>query len=260
MPKQQSNAPLYMQLRADLMRRISDGEFRVGDMLPTEEQLRQEYGVSRMTVRNAIDRLVADLLVVRRQGVGTFVAIANRALQSVILRGTLEDILTFDRTRSFVLISNELVIPPPEIADILRLSADQHTHRTFALTRLAGEPLMAGESYFPAQLVRKPTKRDFGENEQPTLHILERAGIAVARAEQSMQARAVPDHAAEQLGIAPRTPVIEVNRTYFSEADRPVAYIHGYYHPERYRIRAHLTPSGSRPSLTARTGANSRSS
>jgi GntR family transcriptional regulator len=57
-----------MQLQADLTRRIADGEFRTGDMLPTEEQLCKEYGVSRITVRHAIDRLATELLVDRRQG------------------------------------------------------------------------------------------------------------------------------------------------------------------------------------------------
>lgn len=255
---QPGNAPLYMQLQTDLARRIADGEFRTGDMLPTEDQLCKEYGVSRITVRHAIDRLVADLLVVRRQGIGTFVSIANRALQSVTLRGTIEDVLTFDRTRSFALISNELVTPPQSIADVLGLSADQQTHRTFALVKLAGEPLMAGESYFPAHLVPKPGKQDFSHTEQPTLRILHRAGIAVSRAEQSMFARAAPDRSAEQLGIASGTPVIVVERVYFDKADRPVAYIDGCYHPERYRITAHLFPRRSRPTLITRNAASSR--
>jgi GntR family transcriptional regulator len=163
--------------------------------------------------------------------------------------------LTFDRTRSFVLISNELVTPPQSVAGILKLSPEQQTHRTFALTKLAGEPLMVGESQFPAHLVPKPIKQDFSHTAQPTLRILHRAGIAISRAEQSMFARAAPDRSAEYLGIAPGTPVIVVERTYFDHSDRPVAHINGCYHPERYQITAHLFPQRSKPALAARGAA-----
>ncbi len=75
---------LYEQVRDSLLGRITGGEFKAGDKLPTEEQLCQEYGVSRITVRRAISELTAQMLVSPRRGIGTVVM--NRATGRRVFR------------------------------------------------------------------------------------------------------------------------------------------------------------------------------
>lgn len=70
-----SKDPLYMQLADAVLSAIKDGEFKGGDKIPSEEELRQMYGLSRVTVRTAIDHLVSQEILVKKQGKGTFVAV-----------------------------------------------------------------------------------------------------------------------------------------------------------------------------------------
>jgi GntR family transcriptional regulator len=65
--------PLYHQLEQDLRARIKGQEFKIGEALPTEERICAEYGVSRITVRRALETLIAEGLINKRRGVGTFV-------------------------------------------------------------------------------------------------------------------------------------------------------------------------------------------
>ncbi|HYW23039.1 MAG TPA: GntR family transcriptional regulator [Terriglobales bacterium] len=75
-----SGGPLYQQLRQQLFSRIRRGEFGPGDMLPSENQLCEEYGVSVTTARRALLELVKEGVVRRRMGVGTMVAPRVRQL------------------------------------------------------------------------------------------------------------------------------------------------------------------------------------
>ncbi len=235
---------LYMQVQYDLQRRISSGEFEPEEMLPTEEQLCREYGVSRITVRRAVDGLVADLFVVRRQGVGTFVAGFRHALQSVRLRAYLEDILALDRHLRFRLLGTDTRSPPERVAERLRLAEKALVSHESTIVLLNDQPFMVGEGYFPADLVLAIDPEDFASHEQPTERILRRAGLRIAYGEQSISATAIPEAFAVHLDLAAGTPVIQVERLYFDDRGTPVAFINGFYHPERYQLTADIVPRG----------------
>ena len=85
------SVPAYLQIEEQLADRIEAGEFAPGDVLPTERELTRQLGVSRMTVRAAMDRLVQRDLIVRRQGSGTFVADPKLRQDASKLRGFFED-------------------------------------------------------------------------------------------------------------------------------------------------------------------------
>lgn len=235
---------LYVQVQYDLQRRISSGEFKPEEMLPTEEQLCREYGVSRITVRRAVDGLVADLFVVRRQGVGTFVAGFSHALQSVRLRAYLEDILALDRHLRFQLLATDTISAPERVAERLRLTGKARVAHESTIVLLNDQPFMAGEGYFPADLVLAIDPEDFAGHEQPTERILRRAGLRIAYGEQNITATAIPEAFAIHLDLVPGTPVIQVERLYFDDRGTPVAFINGFYHPERYQLTADIVPRG----------------
>lgn len=235
---------LYMQVQYDLQRRISSGEFKAGELLPTEEQLCREYGVSRITLRRAFDGLVADLFVVRRQGVGTFVAALRDALQSVRLRAYLEDILALDRHLSFKLLNTATIPASAKIAERLRIPVGAGVCHENTIILQNDQPFMVGEGHFPASLVSAIHPEDFASHEQPTERILRRAGVRIASGEQNIIAAAIPENFAAYLELAPATPVIAVERLYFDDRGAPVAFISGFYHPERYQLTADIVPRG----------------
>ena len=80
---EQGPTPLYYQLEQILKERIQRREFAPGELLPTEEALCEAYGVSRATVRRAFDSLIAQRIISRRRGVGTFLADASNTTRSM---------------------------------------------------------------------------------------------------------------------------------------------------------------------------------
>src|ERR1051326_2205359 len=87
-----SAMPRWYQIAVILRNRILNGRFAAGDRIPSEADLVKEFGVSRMTVRQALDRLANEHLIVRQQGIGTMVT-QNIRSKPLALTGYLEDLL-----------------------------------------------------------------------------------------------------------------------------------------------------------------------
>lgn len=246
--------PLYAQLERALRARIESGEFKHGDVLPSEEAVGREYRVSRITVRRAIENLCNELVLERRHGVGTFVSASQNVLQSIRLRGCLDDVLAFDRHLRFSLVRQGRIVPPAEIAQAFALTECPPLPTAEVVARLDHEPFMYGECYFLPELIPTLRARDFNGREQPTLKVLTRAGIAIERGVQTMAAVVSSSSVASGLELTAGTPVIQVIRTYLAAGDRPVAVIRGWYHPANYRLSVDLLPrrSATRRALAAR--------
>jgi GntR family transcriptional regulator len=169
---------------------------------------------------------------------------SREALQSVRLRAYLEDILALNRHLRFVLLAAETIPMPAAVAKGLRAPSEAEARHESTIVLLNDQPFMIGEGYFPASLVPPIEPEDFTSYEQPTERILGRAGIRIASGEQTITATAIPDGFAAHLKIARATPVIKVQRVYFDGRGNPVAFILGYYHPERYQLTADIVPRG----------------
>src|SRR5579859_3662471 len=125
--------PLYQQLKQRLRNEIARGDYKPGDQLPAEPELIQQFGVSRITVRQALSDLEAEGLVIRRHGKGTFVAERRIVQHLVRLTDFVEDmqmaglspssrVLAFTREDADGEIAAALVLPPQtEVARVDRL-------------------------------------------------------------------------------------------------------------------------------------------
>src|ERR1700744_1278020 len=118
-------APLYTAIEDDIARRIQAGEYVPERALPTEIELCDIYNVSRITVRRAIERLVATRLLYRRRGVGTFVNKKVDAAKSLRLTGYIQDVLTFDRKLTAKVVNRGLVLPDRKIGERFEIDEDQ---------------------------------------------------------------------------------------------------------------------------------------
>ena len=141
--------PLYHQLEEELRGRIHAGEFAPGALLPTEEQICIGYGVSRITVRRALDALISQGLIVRRRGVGSFVAEPKAGVRSVRLAGSLDEFLAASGMLETQMISLHETVAPAEIAESLQIEKGAPVVRLEALTRLEGAPIGYLNIYFP---------------------------------------------------------------------------------------------------------------
>src|SRR5262249_7744767 len=144
--------PLYHQLEQDLVERITGGEFEPGAALPTEERICEQYGVSRITVRRALESLFAQGLIVRRRGVGSFVAERKRGVRSVHLSGSLDDFLATAGALEVEVISLAPIDPPDDVREALELSPETAQVARLELTSsLEGAAVIYSEIYFPLE-------------------------------------------------------------------------------------------------------------
>ncbi|MBM3221865.1 MAG: GntR family transcriptional regulator [Candidatus Rokubacteria bacterium] len=235
-----SPIPLYYQLEQNLRERITTGEFRGRAPLPTEQRLCETYGVSRITVRRALDSLLASGLIARRQGVGTFVNDRSETVKSLKLVGSLDDIAAYSAELTGTLLAREKMVAPPAVADALDLPVGASITRLEGVFALRGDPFAHAEFFCPPELGDRIVDADIAAQASLVAILERKLGRTIERADQTVQAAIADGHVARRLGLRPRAPVLEVNRTYYTETDRPVVTVVVRYHPERYRYTVQL--------------------
>jgi GntR family transcriptional regulator len=229
---------LYFQLHQHLMERIRAGEFGPSVPLPTEMELCEQYGVSRITVRRALDALADERLISRRRGVRTFVV--EPLVKSVALTGSLDDAISYSGDLSLKLLSTEEVRPSPVVAQALRLGVGEPVRRLEAIAASAGEPFAYAEYYLPRAVSALFDPTDL-QARVPVLRAIEqRLGRRITSASQTVEPVIADRAVADYLGMKPRAPLLKVVRTYFTAEDTPVKTDVVRYHPERYRYTVQL--------------------
>jgi len=237
---QRGRSPLELQLEQDLRERIRAGEFDASAPLPPEQRLCETYGVSRITVRRALDGLLASGLIARRQGVGTFVNAPGETVKSLKLIGSLDDIASYSAHLAYKVVAKEVVGASPMVADTLDLPVGTRVMRVETVFSLRGEPFAHAEFFYQpgiGDLVGDPD----GAGQVSLLAVLERKlGRPIERADQTVEAALADRRVARHLAVRPRAPVLKVDRTYYTDTDRPVVAVVVRYHPERYRYTVQL--------------------
>jgi GntR family transcriptional regulator len=227
--------PLYHQLERALRARIHADEFEPGAPLPTEERLCEAYGVSRITVRRALDALISQGLIIRRRGVGSFVAERRDGVRSVRLVGSLDEFLATAGSLDTRFLTMETVDPPALAAEALRLAPNEEAVRLELAAYLGGHAVGYFELFFPVAIGRAVT-REGVESGTPTIRMIERElNLRIVRAEQLIEADVAGEAAARQLGLSPTDPVLRVTRIYYAADGRPVEAVFVRYHSDRYR-------------------------
>ncbi len=231
---------LHYQLEQILKERIQRREFSPGQLLPTEEALCKAYGVSRTTVRRAFDSLLAQRIINRRRGVGTFVAETSGTMRSMRLMGSLDDLLTYPGRLSYRVLSRTEAEPPPMIAKALDLVGPAKAVCLEVIGSLEREPFAHSNFYFPDWVGSLIHKAD-AKVGLPIVRIVEqKINQRVVRAEQIVKPALANTVTAKHLGVKPKTPLLEVVRTYYVASGRPVEVAVVRYHPERYNYSIEL--------------------
>jgi GntR family transcriptional regulator len=228
--------PLYHQLEQEIRARILAGEFEPGAPMPTEERLCEQYGVSRITVRRALDSLIADGLVTKRRGVGTFAAAPPKAgVRSIRLSGSLDEFLASAGALATEALSKAEIPAPREAVTGLRLREGDKVIRFELLANLEGAPVAYFEMYLPLAIGQQIRPQDIGGG-QPVIRMIERKlNLRVGRAEQIIEAELAGEVAGKYLELPPTTPLLRVTRTYFDLTGAPVEMIVARNHPDRYK-------------------------
>ena len=210
--------PHYRQVYEALRKQIMDGVYRQGDLLPSENDLCGQYGITRPTVRHALDALYNEGLITRHQGKGSIVQGTARGIGILSISGT-TSALGMHKLRTLIL-SRPSVIPWPENF-MFPLSDDFKTSGCIYLERLRlvdDKPVFYDLNYIPNINLSRFTKRNF--DNQSLFDILRRAyDIKVKSGEQRIRAVQANEHISRLLGLEPGSPVLHLQRKL--ETNRP---------------------------------------
>ena len=217
-----ASAPLYRDVKRLLTQSIAAGEWRPGAALPSETRLAGRFKVSIGTLRKAIDELVAERMVVRQQGRGTFVATHSRSrllfhFFHIVPHGGEKQypetrMLSFRRSRA-----------RPEEAAKLGLAAAEPVLRICNLLCLGGKPAIVDDLVLPRRLFRNLTEKIFTGRDNTIYHLYQtRYGINVLRTNERLRAVLAEGTAARLLGVKKGAPLLQVNRIALSYHNAPV--------------------------------------
>ncbi len=220
-------SPLYRQIRELLTRSLESGEWRPGEMIPSESELAARFGVSQGTVRKAIDEMSAEHLLVRKQGRGTFVS-SHSDPHSVF--------------RFLSIRANEGELPPlksvplecwrakagAEVARVLGIEVGAPVIVVRRLLRFGNTPAVFDELYLPGELFADLTL-DVLKNSKVSLYNLFESQFAVpmVRAEERLSAVSADRLSAELLQVTEGSPLLLVERVSYSYGNKPVEWRKG---------------------------------
>lgn len=235
MPRQ----PLYAQIEDALAVRIRD-DLRPGDRLPTEDELIEQFAVSRITVRHAIQNLAARGLVVVEQGRGTFVARPRIEQQLTALTGFVEDMEAVGLGASARVATSEVRTADREAAAALGLPAGGKA-RFIERVRLAdGHPVSFDQTWLPEDIGTRVAAEDLSE--EPIFRLLEgKYGIPLVEATYRLEAIVADDALAGRLETEPGAPVLRVARTTYTTGQRPIDYELLHYRGDLISFATRLT-------------------
>lgn len=223
--------PLYHQLANLLRRRIFSGEFPEGSTLPSETRLVSIYGISRVTVRQAVGVLVDEGLVSRSSGRGTTVLASAEAHAGQHFSGSLLDLIRETERSKVQDLQVERAKAPAGVVAALHLE-DPEIIRVSRTRTLDGEVFAYSVDYLPVELGRTVTENALQRTS--LMAFFADSGVDMASARQAIKAEVADLEIAERLNLRPGDPVLSVNRVIFDSAAQPLFCVHSFYRGDRY--------------------------
>jgi GntR family transcriptional regulator len=237
----QSTVPLYRQLAEMIAKAIRQGQFREGAKIPSEPELMATYGVSRVTVRQAMGVLLDQHSITRRQGMGTFV-------QGRVISQEMDDIFGFyPALRSKGLnpttriLDSRFALPDPEAREQLQLAPGDEVFRFTRQYSLEESVWVVIQMNIPSSLAQNWTSREVAEKNSFRL-LRENAGVQIGEASLKIRAAVAEGRVAEWLKIPRGHPVLELRRLTCSVEKRPVEFALLTFRGDAYELTARLQP------------------
>ena len=236
---------LYARVENVLAGEITDGDLTIGDQLPTEDSLIARFGVSRITVRRAIQNLVSRGLVEIRRGKGTFVAAPRIMHDLKELSGFVEDMQALGHRPTARVIGKEIVTANVTVARQLALTRGERVVRIRRVRLADGIPLSFDETFLTLEIGKKIITNDL--KVEPIFSLLERKyDVPLIEAEYKLDAVPAENEVAVALKVKQRSPIFRIERTSYSTGGRPVDYERLHYRGDLVQFVTRLVRKVSR--------------
>lgn len=239
-----SFSPLYQQIKSLILQSLQQGEWKPGEVIPSEIELAGRYKVSQGTVRKAVDELAAEHLLVRRQGRGTFVAThAERQVQYRFLRlypdqGSVDS--EGPAQRDFVECRRQRATA--DVARALGLRSGDAVLQSRRLLRFSGVPTILEDLWLPGGPFRGLTAERLMGYHGPMYALFESEfGVRMVRADERIRAVLPDETQAALLGVTTGTPLLSVERIAYTYNDVPMELRRGLYRTDTHHYRNQLS-------------------
>jgi GntR family transcriptional regulator len=239
-----SPIPLYFQVAQALQRGIEEGKLPPGSRLDNELHLADHLGLSRPTMRKAMEYLVDQGLLIRRRGIGTIV-VQPKVRRPLQLSSLFEDLQTAGKRPSTRVLSLEVVPAPADVAQALHLDEATPVHRIVRLRSAERRPIALMTNYLPADLpALGPEELTAAALEEAGLYALFRsAGIHLHAADQLVGARKAKSREAHLLDEPKGAALLTMQRVAYDDSGRVVEFGTHVYAGSRYTLSLSLLDS-----------------
>lgn len=222
-------SPLYQQIKALITQSLQSGEWKPGELIPSEVELAGRFKVSQGTVRKAIDELAAENLVIRRQGKGTFVATHHEVRAQYRFLRLMPDVGEPHNPENRI-IEVKRLRAPAEVARLLEIKSGDPVIFIKRVQSFDAVPTILEELWLPGVLFKGLTAERLVEYKGPMYGLFETEfGTRMIRATERLRAISADEQISELLNVEPGTPLLNVERVSFTYGDKPVEVRRGLY-------------------------------
>lgn len=231
---------VYLLLRDEM----SSGTYRPGGNLPGEQRLAEQFGVSRVTVRRALDALDADGLIERRAGSGTIVRDGAGKVggMSVDFTTLLPQLVDMGQRTTARLLSFSYGEAPQRVVDAMNLPGGARVQTAVRIRLIDEQPFSHLTTYVPEEIAANYTEADLATT--PLFRLLERSGVQVADAQQSVSATLASPDVAEALGVSVGSALLSLRRVVRDAEGRGVEYLSALYRSDLFRLEMSMARVG----------------
>ncbi len=231
---------LYLLLRD----RILSGDAGPDSRLPSEPALAVEYGISRVTVRRALDELAREGMIERKPGSGTFVSGKAASVPVVAdFSNVLTHLVEMGRRTAVRLLSFGYMAPTATLAEELKLEPGERVQRSVRVRLIDGAPFSYLVTHVPERIGISYSEADLAST--PLLELLERSGLVAERASQTIGAALAGPEVAGALDLEIGAALLSMTRIVYEPSGRGIEHLQALYRPDRYSLNMDLLRTGA---------------
>jgi GntR family transcriptional regulator len=231
-----SPIPLYYQLKQILLDKILKGEWKPGELIPSENQLQEDFSVSRTTVRQTLSELVTEGYLNRQRGRGTFIAEPKITYDPSKQLELNEFMLAQGVRLGWRVQDREWIKASERIADLLRCGEGSRVLRIRRLRLADSRPIGYHIAYLPESIAQfiEEASLDHGQSLD---YLMRYPGMAQPRLQRTLEATIANDLDADWLESAPGTPILQLERLTLSKEGTPVEFLLARFRGDRFKFQ-----------------------
>ncbi|MFB5189023.1 GntR family transcriptional regulator [Alicyclobacillus fastidiosus] len=237
-----TSVPLYQHLKNKILKDIQDGKWHIGDKIPSESELAEEMGVSRITVRQAIRDLVSLGYLIRRQGKGTYLVGREQAFAASKLHGFAEELRSHGHAVEIELKGIHVTTCPMIVAEFLGVKPSSDVIQIRRLAKVEGTPIFRETSYLvPPPQLNLDTALELRDVYNHVYGFFEQYGVKISFGRQEIYATRAVYEDIQELSIKSDEPILMIRRVTSDETGTPVEFSEVRYASSRYHFEVKLS-------------------